>query len=284
MISSADVGGPTAGVEKRRFILPREHGSWGMLLFPFFSAAVLARNWSWDLAPALAATLAVFLAREPLAVLLRQRLVWKEPRPESAAARRTLVLTAAVGVIASLRLFAVVPAAWLFGLGAAAAVLTAAFVYALLNNLQRSVPLQIAGSLGLACSAVLAYLCAGKAPDEILILLVGVHALHNAGAVFTVHARLEAIQARRDPERGEGERKVAWAWQLVQGCAAAALLWPRGALPAAALALPVVVHVYDLVRFRDPAYLKVRLQAVGFRELGLSLVVSALVVAGLWRA
>ena len=73
-----------AGSPKRepRLCLPPEHGSWGMLLFPFVSAAILTKTWTWDFVLAALAMLAVFLLREPLTVLLRQKFVWKRRRPE----------------------------------------------------------------------------------------------------------------------------------------------------------------------------------------------------------
>ena len=61
-----------------------------MLLQPFAAAAVVAAEWTPALGAALGAMLAVFLAREPLLVLARQRWVWREPRPETARARRWL--------------------------------------------------------------------------------------------------------------------------------------------------------------------------------------------------
>ena len=71
----------------RGWPLPREHGAWGMLLQPFAAAAVVAAEWTPALGAALGAMLAVFLAREPLLVLARQRWVWREPRPETEIGR-----------------------------------------------------------------------------------------------------------------------------------------------------------------------------------------------------
>ena len=68
---------------------PREHGAWGMLLFPFISAAVLTGAWSWSYIPASFAALAVFLIREPLTVLARQEYVWTNEHPEAGVARRS---------------------------------------------------------------------------------------------------------------------------------------------------------------------------------------------------
>ena len=41
-----------------RLLFPREHGSWGMLLFPLVSAMILSRRWGWSLLAAGAAALA----------------------------------------------------------------------------------------------------------------------------------------------------------------------------------------------------------------------------------
>lgn len=263
-------------------LLPREHGSWGILLFPFFSAVYLARPASWLTIAAFAAAMAAFLAREPLIILARQAWVWSERRPEAAEAGRTLTLVLPVLAAAGAWLwFGGADRRWLIGLGAVAAVLMAMSVYAALHRLQRSPTLQIAGSFGLTLSAALAWLAAGREPDRVLWLLIGVHTIHAVGGVLTVHARLEALQNRGKKRPQLRARSAGFGWQLVQTLAAA-WLWAEGdSWLAAAVAAPAVVHSADLLKLDRPEILKTPLKRVGFRELFLSAAFSLVVVAAL---
>ncbi len=253
-----------------------------MLGFPFFSAAILARSWNWTLIPAAFAALGVFLLREPLIVLLRQHYVWRDRRPETAAARRTTLLFAPVVAVSGLILLIRLPLAWVAGLGGLGAALLAAYLYGSLRGLQRSTLLQGAGSIGLTASAALAWLAAGRRPDATLGWLMLAQWLHSIGAVTTVHARLEAIQARRSKKTLTRRQTLsAWIFQCVQA-AAAGSAWLLSPWLAAGLALGVAVHVLDLLRLKDEEFLATPLRRVGLRELTLSFIASILVIAGLW--
>src|SRR5438270_5102721 len=81
---------------QRTSFIPREHGATAMLLIPFCSAAILAREWRWTELAALLAALSTFAAKDPLVVLARQRWVWKQLHPETEAARSWLLGTAPV--------------------------------------------------------------------------------------------------------------------------------------------------------------------------------------------
>jgi hypothetical protein len=261
------------------YVFPREHGSWGMLLFPLVSAAILAKTWDWLLIPAFGAAMAGFLAREPLAVLLRQRYVWKQERPETAAAKRTLWVFVPLLLVCGLALLTAIPLVWLGVLALIGAGLTVAYLYAALNNLHRSTLLQLAGSFGLTSAAALPWLAAGRPVDRTLLLLMLVHAVHSTGGVLTVHARLEAMQAHRGKTESRRERTAAWVWQVVQSAVAVAGIGP---LLAMALIVPLVLHVVELLRFRGTEFLKTPLRTVGLRELGLSAAVAVLTLAALW--
>lgn len=274
---------PTTASSKTptRLLLPREHGSWGMLLFPLVSAMILTRRWEWSLAAAVAAGLAVFLLREPLLVLARQRYVWRESRPESAAARRSLLVFGGLLAASGAWLAAVAPLPGLIGLGLAAAALTGVAIYGALHNLQRSPMLQIAGAAGLTASALLPCLAAGLTPDATLLLLIAAHIAHSGGSVLVVHARLEAARALKSNTALRDRPVAAVAWLVLHAITAAALA-AGGALGLGLiLVVPLGVHAADLARLRDPQFLRTPLRRVGFRELGLSAIFSALVVAAL---
>ncbi len=253
-----------------------------MLLFPFVSAAILAKAWSWLLLPASVAVMAAFLAREPLTVLARQRWVWTQERPEAAAARWTLWRVAPVLAAAGLALLGRVPLPWLAALGALGATLTAVAIYAALHKLQRSTLLQLAGAFGLTSAGALAWLACGRTPDWTLGMLVLIHTVHATAGVLVVHARLEALQNRKAAQPKSQARSTAWVWQAVQ---AAVTVWlaaegERGL--AAALALPLVLHAAALMRLGTESSLNTPLRRVGFQALSLSAVMSVIVVVALW--
>jgi hypothetical protein len=147
-----------------------------------------------------------------------------------------------------------------------------------MRNLQRSPALQILGAAGLTAASLLAYLAGGQPPDRVWALLWLVHFVHGTGGVLTVHARLEAM--KRLPQ--SNHRLAAALWLVPQILAAGSLSTFGNWWLAGALLLPALIHSADLWGFRRANGLRAPLRRVGFRELGLSFVVSALTLAGLW--
>jgi hypothetical protein len=246
-----------------------------MLLFPFVSGAALAGNWRAALVPALFAAVAVFLAREPIGVLLRKR-------PEVEAARRTLWLAGMVLSVCGIWLIFVVPVMWLVLLAAAGLVLTVVYVRAVILGRQHSVPLQLAGAAGLTASAALAYLAAGRQPDVVLLLLWLAQTVHYTGSVLKIHALIEARRQKPGVAADRPQKRGAVAWLVVQLAFAAGFSMAGYPLLGVALLLPCLLHGLDLRHVDDPKKRKIRLRTVGFRELGLSAAFSALIVLALW--
>lgn len=258
----------------REWLLPREHGAWGMLLQPFAAAAILAGQWTPALGAALAAALAVFLMREPMLVLARQRWVWRERHPESARAWWWLVCEAAVAAAAGLYLWFALPRLPLIALGAVAAAMTLAAIFLTLRNRQRSPAFQVAVAAGLGSSCLLAALAAtGRLPSWAWLLWV-LLTLHSVTAIFVVHARL----ARRTKQaRAAFVRAVRVdAAQLVLGAAAALA---AGLYLAAPMLFSAALNALELRRLSvfEP------LTRVGLRTLAVSLAHTALSAAVLWN-
>ena len=251
-----------------------------MFLFPFVSAAVLARGWTLALLPALLAAVAVFLVREPIVILWRKR-------PAAPAARRTLWLTAAVLVVFGTWLLFIVPIVWLAMLAVAALVLTLVYVRAVIGKRQRALPLQLVGAAGLTSSAALAYLAAGREPDLILLLLWVAQTVHYTGSVLKIHALIEARRQRPGEAVSREavdrpQKRAAAIWLGVQLGFGAAFGMAGFPLLGVALLLPCLLHGLDLRNVDDPAKRKIRLRTIGFRGLGLSAAFSALTVFALW--
>lgn len=255
--------------------LPREHGAWGLLLQPFAAASILAGTWNWLLLPALLSVLLVFLVREPILVLARQRYLWREQKPASAAARRWLLAELLLLAACAVPLAAALSWPLLAALGAMAGLLTAAAVWMTLRNRQRSALLQTVSALGLSASAVLPAALAWPAPW--LWPVWGLHALHATGGIFAVHARLE-LRTRQNPPPSLPVARFAVA--LAAAAALAAMLAARYgyAIP---LAVSALANASELARLRRPDALREPLPRVGLRNLGLSLAFTAVVIAAL---
>jgi hypothetical protein len=265
-----------------RWLVPREHGAWAMLLFPFCSALVLARAWSWRALPAMVAAVGVFVLKEPLLVLARQAWIWKEPRPETAAARRSLLVYGSPTLLAGAWLcFAIRPHV-LLGLGAAAMALTGLAVYLALENHPRALLLQLGSALGLSGSALLAWLALRPTLTPAVWWLWAAHAGHSTATLLAVRARLAALAGLRSGGAPPAFRVTALLAQAVLLATAFAL----AGLGRLALAAPLVfsagVHLLDLARLRNPAFLRVPLRQVGQREVAVSALFSVLVLTALW--
>jgi len=271
------VGARTGGLRQPRAnwpCLPREHESWGMLLFPFISGAVLAGNADLTLLPALLAVLAVFLIREPIVV------IWKR-RPERTAAWPTLLLTGGTLAVSGLWLLLALPLFWLGVLGGAVIVLTFVYVRAVIGRRQRSIPLQIVGAAGLTSSVALAYLAGGRSPDFVLLLLWVAQTVYYTGSVLKIHALIEARKHRAGTVTDQRAKRGAMMWLAVQIACAVPFGVGGFLLMGIALTVPTLVHGFDLHHMDDPARAKIPLRTIGFRELALSTVFSVLAVLSL---
>ncbi len=265
-------------------LIPKEHGAWGMLLLPFVSALLLAGRLDWEIVPAAVAVLVVFLVREPLVVLWRQARIWKDRRPETAAAWRSLGCYASALAVSTALLFRGLPAAPLVALGLMAGALLLSSTYLVVHHRRRSVTLQVSSAAGLSASAVLAWLAVRPHVEEAVLWLWGLQFAHSTAALLAVHARLEArIAARASPDRDRARQRAVVAQALL--LAGAAVLGALGKWGlAAALALSGGWHGADLWRLRNPRFAQIPLRRVGLRELAISTVVSAMLLAGLWGA
>jgi hypothetical protein len=257
-----------------------------MLMQPFLASAILQGGPTWHILPAGAVVLLVFMIREPLVVLGRQALVWRGRRPESGRALRwaltEVVLLAASGLLLAQR----VPWAYLLPLAGAAGFLTLAAVWMIVRNRRRSIALQIASVAGLGVSALLPPLVAQASTPAWTWWLWALLSAHNVSAVFVVHARLEMRTALRTGARAVAA-EAAWqqanAAQALPVVAAVACAASGLYLAAAAPVLSAAAHGATLRTLRTPEAHRISITQVGIRALVLSLAVTAIVVAGLWR-
>ena len=143
-----------------------------MLVLPFFASAALLHPSPMRLIAAFVLVMALFLLREPLIVLARQRWVWRTQHEETAPAGRFAL---GLGVMAIAGAAGAIPAsAWPVALacGLAAAKLMAASTYLAVCNRQHSMLFQALGSIGLAGSSLAAALVSGSIPRWTWLLWV----------------------------------------------------------------------------------------------------------------
>ena len=263
-------------------MLPREHGAWGMLLQPFVAAAILCRTWNTELTVSLVALLLAFIIREPLVVLARQRWVWRDTRPETAVAKRVLAWEIPLLVVCGGFLWTSLPKVPLAALAAMGLMMTGAAVWMTLKNRQRSTALQIVSAFGLSSGALLAALAGVHELPPWAWALWLVLSLHSFVGVLVVHARLE-LRIRPSKEMHPSTAlRVAY---VAVGFLVVPAIWAGRTWSyalAGAIAFSIMVHLTELYQLQRDEAMRERLQRVGLRMLGASILHSALTVAALW--
>jgi len=173
-------------------ILPKEHGSWAMLLVPWAVGCGVARRFGAGEIVFLGALLAAFLAHTQAMHRARLRLML---RPDSAALARTSRLGlgfAALAMLGTLPLvvFRARPALLLF----AALALTLAVVSPCLVRARRdrALPGQFLAAVALPLAAPAAYYVARGALDAVALGLWLLNALFFLSAVLYVRLKIEA--------------------------------------------------------------------------------------------
>lgn len=254
-----------------------------MLAQPFLCALILARSFHWSVVVAAAAVVTAFLMREPLVVLARQRFVWRERKPETAVAKRWLAWEALLLAAASAALPLRWPWAFLLIMGAGTVLLTSAAVWMTVRNLQRSTWLQLTSAAALSATGLAACVSATGELRPWVWPLWAMTAAHAAAGILVVHARLEARIATRN--RKPLAPRFRFPAQAMQGVLLAGALLCIGTGRIAlsgALLLSAAVHLWDLHSLTKAGSLATPLTTIGLRAMNLSIVVSALVVYGLW--
>ncbi|HVO98125.1 MAG TPA: YwiC-like family protein [Bryobacteraceae bacterium] len=266
-----------------RDFLPREHGATAMLLTPFLSAAILARQVRWPELGALVAIVCALAIKDPLVVIARQRLVWKQEHSETRTAMRYaaiesvilagsgLVLVAARGWVPFLPLF----------LGAGFFTVLAVMIN--VRNRQRSEWFQVASAAALTSTSLVACISVRGSVADWCWWLWLLCALQAAAGIFVVHARLDAMVAARKGQTADGDsRRAALLSQAVLIVAALFFAFRGRFWIAAALMLAATCYLMELRRQRLGTSLQIPLKRVGQRALALSTIYALMIVAGLW--
>lgn len=261
-------------------LIPREHGAWGLLFQPAVGGALLAGQWDWRLIPALGLLLLGFMLREPLVIMARQALVWRDRSPKTDHAVRWLLLESAGVVACCIFLAGSIPHSTLAFFVGAGVVMTAVSVWITVRNRQRSRIYQAAtaGVLGLS-GPFAAAVATGTLPGWSW-LLWGFLTLHAVAAILVVHVRLD----RRASASAGGvavEHPRHYFIQVAQLPLAAVFATSNPVLWIPPV-FSVLANLLELRRASSPQGIREPLTRVGLRTLTVSLLHLALVIACLW--
>ena len=182
-----------------RLLVPREHGTWGLLFFPLISGAIVGYLFSPNapLHPALwflLTALSAFLIYQPLESLLGFSLIKARSQRQQRSAVISVIALAVIATAGVLELFH-----WhrdaVLGFGLAA---LGCFGVRILLGSSRPmrVPRQLIGALGLSSTAAGAYYAATGRIDRTSILLWLASCLFAAGQIEYVHLRISTAQMR----------------------------------------------------------------------------------------
>jgi hypothetical protein len=254
-----------------------------MLLLPFVCAAILLRQVSWTEAVAFVAVVFAFAVKDPLVVVVRQRLVWKQPHPETQVAQRWLAIELPVLAVCALTLLLNGPWRAYVLLGSGAAAFAVLAVYVNVRNRQRAEWFQIVSAIVLTSTSLVACLSVLRSIPSWVWMLWPLNALQATAAIFVVHARLDArIALRKSEAAPAGNRRAAILSLAALLLAAAFAVYGRRLGIAAALLAAVAGYAFELRRQRDAASLPMPLRRVGQQALALAILYGVLVIVGLW--
>lgn len=182
-----------------RLLVPREHGTWGLLLFPLISGTIVGFSVSSNASVKAAlwfllTTLSAFLIYQPLESLLGLSVIKARSRQQQHVAILSVIALAVIATVGVLELFQL-HRGLVLGFGMAA---LGCFCVRLLLGSSRPtrVPRQLIGALGLSSAAAGAYYAASGRIDLTGILLWLASWFFAVGQIEYVHLRISAAQVR----------------------------------------------------------------------------------------
>jgi hypothetical protein len=261
---------------RRALIVPREHGAWGLLLVPLFTGVVAgfaSEHRIWPLLLFTVAALSLFWLRTPVESFIGAGSLTANTKEERRTARVAAVLLATVATACLTDLMWKEQDLWLLLLGGAAAF--ALLVQSFLRSRGRSwrMAAQMAGAIGLTCTAPAAYyIGTGRLNERAFILWVA-NWIFAGNQIHFVQLRIHSARASNFGEKFARGKLFLLAQPVFFAALVIASFWR--VLPP----LVIVAFVPALVRgtlwfFRKPEPLDVR--SLGWSEMRHGLVFGVL--------
>lgn len=228
-----------------RLAIPREHGTWGLLLFPLISGAIVGyRAPNALLQPALwflLTALSAFLIYQPLESLLGFSLIKARSQREQRVAIISVIALAVIATAGVLELFH-----WHRGLvlGFGLVALGCFAVRILLGSSRpMRVPRQLIGAMGLSSAAAGAYYAASGRIDRTGILLWLASWFFAVGQIEYVHLRISTAQVRSRRQKVRSSLAVCFLHLLMIGASVTAALAGLAPLLLALAFVPSIIRV-----------------------------------------
>jgi hypothetical protein len=241
-------------------VLPKEHGTWAMLLVPWLVGIGVGRRAGAPEVLLLVAMLLAFLAQHQLATWLRRR---RPGNPDPTSADRARGLGVALLALAAL---AGIPALARVGppllvLGGMAGALAGAALLPVQRRRERALPGQVLAAIALPLGAAAGHAVARGALTPVAWQLWAISALFFLGGVLYVRLKIEALPRKARLSSTSGRLAFAAPTLAMLGgvVALAAAVVAAGPLSAAVLLafLPVAVQaIAGTLRLDRPAVLK----------------------------
>jgi hypothetical protein len=241
--------------------IPHEHGAWAMLYAPMLIAVAVLGRFELSVVLFLLATTAIFLAHEPLAILVKLN----PKRPSSPQVFRDskgwLAIYSTVAMTATLPLLWHYQRWWLAPFGVVLLMLLSAHIYLASQREERTIGGEFLGVISLTLTAPGAYYVLTGQLDSFCLLLWGLNIVYFTSSIFYVKMRVSRFARKKDA--------AALTWQcagyhVFLTAALSALLWMNWITGLTALAfLPIILRTFTAMKEEKG---KLNLKRIGIAE------------------
>ena len=178
--------------------LPKEHGSWAMFSVPLIIGFAVAGVWQWRAVLLIFAALSLFLLRFPVDTLIKTR---KRAAAEQAWLQRWVIVYGSIAALCGGWLVLADRLYGLIGFGVIGAALLVYHWWLVDRRKEMSAAGELAGIVGLALGAPLAYYTATGKIDETALALWIVNTLYFGGTVFYIKLKVRQQPRLPAPDR-----------------------------------------------------------------------------------
>jgi hypothetical protein len=253
-----------------RLIITREHGSWAVLLVPFFSGAMISHQWSFNVVWLVLAELCIFLAYVPAQILLRHYSGRTKENEKLRHAKFWVLVNALLAAACAVPLL--YQKLWFLLIAGIVGAISFAVNFLLSRTLQKSIAGDFSAVAGLTLGAPCAYYVVAGKLDAAALAVYAFNLLFFGGSVFYVHMKIQA-SAKKNVALVWKQKLAIGYWNIIYHTAVLIVviiivLALHGSLFVVAAFLPMIIHaIYGTLTMES----KVR-----FRNLGFLLLVHSL--------
>jgi hypothetical protein len=184
--------------------IPKEHGSWAMLIVPLLVGIIVAPTWHWRTIVFLVAAFGFFLVRFPLATLVKTR---QRRRVDRAYLWRWVIIYGGITALCGGWLVLTQGLWWLVSIGLVGGLLLVFHLWLITRRQEMSVIGELAGIFGLALGAPMAYYVNSGQLDRTAVILWLINALYFGGTVFYIKLKVRQQPRLPVPDK-PGQRLV----------------------------------------------------------------------------